>query len=129
MCEWGDDVELVVPMHPDTTGKPFHWAARKIDRCMVPMVKALNDAGIFTLNCCCGHDKGPGSIILHDGRELIIRPYPAPAYEPEGKHNAWWTIHSSAIQELLHRAYWGEDPELLYVELNANSEDDFVEND
>lgn len=129
MCEWGDDVEILVPMHPDTTGKPFHWAVRKIDSCLVPMITALNNAGIYTLNSCCGHGKSLGSIILHDGRELVIMPYTRPKYEPDGKHDAWWTIHSSAIQELLHRAHWGENPELLYVELNANSEDDTVKND
>jgi hypothetical protein len=36
-------------------------------------------------------------------------------------HDAWWTIHSSVVQEMLRRAFHGEDPDLLYVELIANS--------
>jgi hypothetical protein len=36
-------------------------------------------------------------------------------------HDAWWTIHSSVVHEMLRRAFHGEDPDLLYVELIANS--------
>ena len=43
-------------------------------------------------------------------------------------HDAWWTIHSSVVQEMLRRAFHGEDPDLLYVELIANSRIEPVEN-
>lgn len=43
-----------------------------IDACIAPIVKALNDGGIITIACCCGHKRGPGSIVLSDGRELIV---------------------------------------------------------
>lgn len=36
--------------------------------------------------------------------------------------DAWWVIHSSELNTALHRAHRGEDPELLYMELYANSE-------
>lgn len=73
MCDHGDDVMLVVPIDPKLAhdGK-FRWVTRPVDRCLVPLLRALNDAGIYTSNCCCGHGKSPGSIILHDGRELTI---------------------------------------------------------
>jgi hypothetical protein len=38
-------------------------------------------------------------------------------------HDAWWVVHSHVLQDMLKRAHQGEDPELLYVELIANSED------
>lgn len=129
MCEWGTQTKILVPIDPDTTGKPFHWTERNVDSCLVPTLTALNASGIFTKNSCCGHGKGPGVIILHDGRELIIIPPDKPIFVASEKHDAWWTIHSHTIQEVLHRAFWGEDPEMLYLELIANSEKEEVEGD
>lgn len=40
-------------------------------------------------------------------------------YQP--RHDAWWVIHSEVLQDALARAHAGEDPEILYVELIANS--------
>jgi hypothetical protein len=73
MCKWGDTkpLEVTVPAHLSSTGKP----KRKIvgvDSCIYEIVKALNDGGVYTDACCCGHGKQPGDIILGDGRELII---------------------------------------------------------
>jgi hypothetical protein len=48
------------------------WKMTEVDRCIAPIVKALNDSGIYTSGCCCGHGESNGSILLHDGRELII---------------------------------------------------------
>lgn len=42
------------------------------DPCLLPLVKALNDAGIRTVASCCGHGHRPGNIALADGRELVI---------------------------------------------------------
>lgn len=68
MCKWGDTVVLQ-NKDPKATRKSFN-----VDRCIAPMVKALNDAGIYTLASCCGHGKLAGSIILVGGQELIIAP-------------------------------------------------------
>jgi hypothetical protein len=40
---------------------------------------------------------------------------------------AWWVIEDVQLQEALKRAHAGEDPEVLYVELYANSDVDQVE--
>lgn len=73
MCEWGTDIVLRVPIpaYLSHTGE-FHWDNKGIDACIAPLVQALNDAGIYTANSCCGHGKRPGQIILHDGRVLIV---------------------------------------------------------
>lgn len=73
MCKHGDTVKLLVPMpaHLSHTGK-FRWAVKSVDRCIAPLVATLNAAGVYTANCCCGHGKRRGEIILHDGRVLII---------------------------------------------------------
>lgn len=43
-----------------------------IDFCIADLVAALNAANITTAASCCGHGK-EGSIMLTDGRELIIK--------------------------------------------------------
>ena len=43
-----------------------------IDPCLNNIIIALNNSGIETVASCCGHGRQPGSIILKDGRELII---------------------------------------------------------
>lgn len=48
-------------------GKP-----REIDAEIFPLVKALNDGGIGTIASCSGHGNKPGSVILADGREIIL---------------------------------------------------------
>lgn len=81
MCKHGDtvDCKLVMPRHEEvdpTNGETVIWEERRavvpIDRCIAPLVVALQAAGILTTNSCCGHGKGPGAIILDDGRWLVI---------------------------------------------------------
>lgn len=74
MCEWGTDIVLRVPIHADDshTGE-FRWDDKGVDSCIADIVQVLNDAGIYTRGCCCGHGKEDGYIALHDGRELKIR--------------------------------------------------------
>jgi hypothetical protein len=74
MCDHGDTVALrvLVPANLSHTGAA-RWATKDIDRCIAPIVDALNTAGIFTANSCCGHGERDGEIILQDGRTIIIR--------------------------------------------------------
>lgn len=73
MCAPGTDTILRVPMpaHLSHTGA-FRWDDKAVDSCIAPLVQALNDAGIYTANSCCGHGDDEGEIILHDGRVLRI---------------------------------------------------------
>lgn len=45
-----------------------------IDKCIAPIIEALNMCGVETVASCCGHGRRPGNIALRDGRELIIAP-------------------------------------------------------
>jgi hypothetical protein len=63
MCEWGTSVQM-----------PINGRVVNIDSCIAHIVAALNAGGVLTKACCCGHGKRPGSIILADGRELMIAP-------------------------------------------------------
>jgi len=44
------------------------------DPCLAPLINALNGGGLTTVASCCGHGHRPGSIVLKDGRELLIMP-------------------------------------------------------
>ncbi len=74
MCQHGKTVECWVNLPADLshTGKA-RWCWKPVDHCIVSIVRALNEGGVFTVASCCGHGKGPGSILLQDGRELQVR--------------------------------------------------------
>lgn len=42
------------------------------DPCLEPLVRALNDGGLQTIASCCGHGHRPGTVILADGRWLVL---------------------------------------------------------
>ena len=44
------------------------------DPCLAPLIRSLNDGGIATVASCCGHGNNMGSVILADGRFLVITP-------------------------------------------------------
>ena len=75
MCNWGESEEVLVfiPSWLSYTHKD-RFAFKKIDKCIAPIVKALNFNGIYTTQSCCGHGKGDGRIDLLDGRTLILVP-------------------------------------------------------
>jgi len=49
-----------------------HWSEEKIDRCIAPIVNALQKSGIDMRGSCCGHGKTFGEITLQDRRALLI---------------------------------------------------------
>jgi hypothetical protein len=83
MCEWGKTRDLLVsiPAHLSHTGKR-RWAWKPVDSCIADIVEALNVFGIYTESSCCGHGKENGSIILQDGRVLIIKAPPNNSLNP-----------------------------------------------
>ena len=52
---------------------PINGRRQDIDFCIADIVAALNAANISTVASCCGHKKMDGSIILSDGREIIVK--------------------------------------------------------
>ena len=75
MCNWGDTVPVIITVPSDlsSTGKPKLKRAQ-IDRCIAPIIDALEIAGIRMCGSCCGHEKSEGYIHLQDGRYLLIVP-------------------------------------------------------
>lgn len=73
MCEHGDTVTMRVPVPAELSHSGRNeWKAKPVDRCLAPLVAALNDGALRTVASCCGHGKQPGRIALDDGRELVI---------------------------------------------------------
>jgi len=52
---------------------PIKGRVQGIDLCISHIVAALNAGNVITEASCCGHGKIDGSIILEDGRELVIK--------------------------------------------------------
>ena len=74
MCKEGEYklVNVKIPADLSHTGKS-RWKKARIDKCIAPIVKALQEGGIDMRGSCCGHNKRDGDIHLQDGRILIIK--------------------------------------------------------
>jgi hypothetical protein len=66
-CEMGT-YKCQIPM-------PINGRIRGIDFCIADIVAALNAANITTVASCCGHGVADTTIILEDGRDLLIREF------------------------------------------------------
>jgi len=51
---------------------PIKGRIRGIDFCIADLVAALNAANIVTDASCCGHGSMLGTVILEDGRWLLV---------------------------------------------------------
>lgn len=98
MCKWNTTtvLNLKIPAKLSSTGKD-KMKLCDVDSCIALIVKALNDAGITTICSCCGHEMGFGSIVLEDGRELLI----CPDYQSARKIDSLWdkNIHGNKIND------------------------------
>ena len=73
MCKHGTYTEVLCWQPPCLTHDGIERLGPiKVDRCIAPIVAALNLAGVRTTQSCCGHGKGPGRIDLSDGRVLVV---------------------------------------------------------
>ncbi len=74
MCQWGSEEYITLNKPRPISGR----IAIPVDKCIAPLVQLLNDYGVRTIGCCCGHGKGPGFISFED-KEGIIREIPLEA--------------------------------------------------
>lgn len=61
MCKWGTN-KLVKLAYPKEVSKNSFVS---VDACISHLVQRLNEHGVHTLGCCCGHGNGEGSITIH----------------------------------------------------------------
>ena len=69
MCKRGNTVKMELPIVGD-----FRQGIADIDKCLAPIIKALNDGGVLTTGCCCGHGEIMGYIHLANGKYLGVFP-------------------------------------------------------
>jgi len=73
VCRHGDQVPVFVRIPADLACEGrVKYREMMIDRCIAPIVKAMQFHGIHMRGSCCGHGQGPGKIDLEDGRTLTI---------------------------------------------------------
>lgn len=73
MCKEGEHEEIMVKIPADLSSTEREkWRFMKIDKCIAPIVRALQEGGIDMRGSCCGHGKTVGDIHLQGGRTLII---------------------------------------------------------
>lgn len=74
MCQHGDTVTLRVKVVAGLAAEGVDtWKEKPVDRCLAPVVEALQAGGVDMLGSCCGHGHSPGEILLADGRSLIVQ--------------------------------------------------------
>ncbi len=70
-CRETIDCCVLVPSCLSSTGEKY-TNFKPVDKCLAPIVNLLNQLGVLTASCCCGHGVSSGSIILHDGTCIAI---------------------------------------------------------
>lgn len=70
MCKWGTDASVTLSRPMPISGR----TAIPVDACLAPLIQVLNDYGVHTIGCCCGHDQIGGSVRYEqDGQEYEIQ--------------------------------------------------------
>jgi len=86
-CDEHTSLLLRIPADLSCTGRA-RLKMCQIDKCIAPIVCALQRSGIDMRGSCCGHSKTDGTIYLADGRVLVIKPdgdaYAADAHSDAG---------------------------------------------
>lgn len=68
MCKWGTNKDVTL-----IKAKPFSGRKRiKVDACIAPLIQMLNDYGIETIACCCGHGKTAKSSIRISSNNILL---------------------------------------------------------
>jgi len=95
--------------YTDVVAMPLNCKVRTIDRCIHQIIAALNAGGVETFACCCGHGKQAGTILLEDGRTLLVLPKETWGY-PENGGVSWSGSRADEITRMVTRALYGEPP-------------------
>lgn len=80
MCKWGTDKQIQLNRPRPVSGR----VVIEVDACIAPLVQMLQDYGVVTTGCCCGHGKAPGWVSYEDERG-VSREIPLKVAEVENK--------------------------------------------
>jgi len=76
MCHWGTDAPVVLNRPREVSGR----TTIMVDACIAPEVQILNDTGVWTLGCCCGHGQAEPHALIHFESVAIARSL---GYDPQ----------------------------------------------
>lgn len=62
MCAHGITKTVILNRPREVSGK----TRVQVDSCIAKEIQMLNDNGVRTLGCCCGHGKYEKSILIHE---------------------------------------------------------------
>ncbi|ALS22135.1 hypothetical protein [Paenibacillus naphthalenovorans] len=61
MCKHGETKIVKLNRPRETSGR----TEVPVDECIADEIQWLNDMGVWTLGCCCGHGTGEKTILIH----------------------------------------------------------------
>ncbi len=63
MCAWGTSkaIRVIRRNHPAIADG---WHEVYVDECLAEYVQKMNDLGIVTLSCCCGHGRSNPNVLV-----------------------------------------------------------------
>lgn len=68
MCKWGKYKKVKLCKPRENSGRIKIY----VDSCISKLVQELNNHGVHTEGCCCGHFKGDGEILINsDSFEIL----------------------------------------------------------
>lgn len=63
MCKWGT-CKIIYVIRRNNPYIRDGWHPVAVDACIADYIQTMNDRNIITLNCCCGHGKDRGSVLI-----------------------------------------------------------------
>lgn len=74
MCKWGTTLPIRV-IRKNNHLNEDGWHEIEVDACIAEYVQHMNNLGIITINCCCGHFKSPPSVLVDSQSESLMIQY------------------------------------------------------
>lgn len=74
MCKWGTD-KLIYVIRRNNPYIKDGWHAMAVDACIADYVQEMNNRGIITTGCCCGHGKDPAEVLIDYASKDILDKY------------------------------------------------------
>lgn len=102
MCRHGT-LKTIHVIRRNNDDIPDGWHEIRVDACIADYVQAMNDLGIVTVGCCCGHGERQGEVLIapesvHD-LEMYGHSYIWPKDDPLDKTD-WWRGRTDIV---IHR--------------------------
>jgi hypothetical protein len=71
MCQYGS-VKQIHVIRRNNPSVPDGWHSIYVDECISNYVQKMNDEGIITVGCCCGHGERPPEVLISVESILLL---------------------------------------------------------